>query len=171
MIDAGSARAWRLMEAGVLAGPIAVADVDRAAADGPQLWWTSQHDTMLRSMEASVDIGVAAEERGGIVMCAGSVWISSSAGLVRVNAWSGEMGRLMPAPGLLSDLLCGGGMLIGGSAQHGLFALDPSSDTDLRQIQREIGPAPYVIVATRTTVWVLPAARSEAHVISFRPSC
>jgi hypothetical protein len=50
-----------------------------------------------------------------------------------------------------------------------LFALDPSTDTDLRQIQREIGPAPYVMVATRATVWVLPAGRSEAHVISFRP--
>jgi hypothetical protein len=170
MVDAASGRAWQLMEAGMLTDPIVVAGVDRAAADGPQLWWTSRYDSLLRSMAASVDIGAAAEERGGMVVCAGSVWISRSAGLVRINAWSGELGHLLHAPGLFQDLLCGDGVLVGGSVEHGLFALDPSIDANLRSIEPKIGPAPYLIVATRATVWIFPAERSEAHVVPFRPT-
>jgi len=60
-VDVGSGRAWRVADAGAVLGPTIVADVDRAAADGERLWWTSKRDAFLREGARTVDLGVPAE--------------------------------------------------------------------------------------------------------------
>jgi hypothetical protein len=166
-VDARTGRAWRLGEPGTLIGPLAVPGVDRAAADGDRLWWTSRHDSTLRGGARPVDLGVAPHERGGLAACAGSIWISITRGLIRVGAWAAEKGLPVLAPtGPVEFLACSGGVLVGGS-ERGLFALDPAADADARLIEANVGGDVGLLVATSTTVWMFPARRREARLVKF----
>jgi hypothetical protein len=170
LVDLRSGRAWHLRDAGTLIGPVVVTDVDHAAVDGHRLWWTSRHDTVLRSSGHEIEIGVGPGERGGFVVCAGSVWISVSSGLIRVNAWNAEIGIIVPVPsGLLSHLACAGGVLVGVSARHEVFVLDPRVDADMRRLDADIGDDINLFVATRTRAWAFPARKAEARLVTIGP--
>lgn len=166
-VDARGGRAWRLGEPGTLSAPIAVPGVDRAAADGERLWWTSRHDTTLRGGDRPVDLGAAPHERGGLAACAGSIWVSVARGLIRVGAWAAATGPLVSAPiGPVEFLTCGGGVLVGGS-ERGLFALDPAADADARRVAAPVDGDVGLLVATSTTAWMFAARRPEARLVRF----
>ena len=167
-VDVGSGRAWRVADAGAVLGPTIVADVDRAAADGERLWWTSKRDAFLREGARTVDLGVRRKERGGLAVCAGSVWTSVAKGLLRVGAWKAELGTVVAAPaGPVPFLVCGAGVLVGGS-RDGLFALDPSVDADARRLDADVGGDVGFLVAVRSAAWVFSRRRAQARRIALR---
>lgn len=168
-VDARTARAWRLGGPGTLIGPHAVPGVDRAAADGERLWWTSREDTKLRDLGREVDLGVSGDEHGGLAVCAGAVWVSVAGGLIRVGAWGADRGPLVSAPaGPVPFMVCAEGVLVGGSARRGLFVLDPSVDAEARRLDDDLGPDLAILVATRTTAWAFAGRRAEARVVTIR---
>jgi hypothetical protein len=169
-LDRRSRRAWRLVEDGVLAEPVVLAGVDQLAPDGDRVWWTSRDDTLLRGGSRPVDLGVGAGARGGMTVCAGSVWVSVTGGLLRVGAWGAELGPTVPAPeGPVRHLVCAGGVLAGGSGRRGLFVLDPSIDVDVRHLPVDLGGELDFLIATHSLVWAMPAARPEARLLAVRP--
>jgi len=169
-VDPSTSRAWRLGEDDQLVGPVPVPGVDRVAPDGQRIWWTSRHDTLLRQGERSVDVGAGAGERGGLVVCAGSVWLSVTEGLVRVGAWGADRGPAVPAPaGPVPFLVCAGGTIVGSAGPQGLFVLDPSVDADARRLDVHLDADLQLLVGTRAGVWAFPARRPEAHLVNLRP--
>lgn len=165
-IDRLGSRARRLDAPGTLGAAHAVAGIDRAAADGDRLWWTSTGDARLRDLERVVDIDIPSVARGGMAACAGSVWVSVRGGLSRVGAWAAQAGPLVAAPaGPVPFLACAGGVLVGAAERHTVFVLDPSADADARAIDVDTG-APVAAIATAgRTLWLFPAGRAEAHVV------
>jgi hypothetical protein len=169
-LDRRSQRAWRLSDVGVLAGPVVLAGVDQFAPQGDRVWWTSRDDPLLRGGARPVDLGVGADARGGMTVCAGSVWISVSRGLLRVGAWGAELGPVVEAPeGPVRHLACADGVLVGGSGRHGLFLLDPSIDAGIRHLQVDLGGELDFLVATHSAVWAIPTGRPEARLVTVRP--
>jgi hypothetical protein len=165
VVEPTSGRAWRIAEPGVLVEPLTVGDVDRVAPDGERLWWTSRGDTLLRSPTQRVDVGVATAERGGVVACAGSVWLSVAGGLVRVGTWAAQAGPVVPAPfGPVPFLVCASGVLVGGGGE-GLFVLDPAIDADVRRLDVDAGGELVRLVAAGHHIWAFPKARPEARVL------
>jgi hypothetical protein len=169
-VDPGAARAWRLTGPGQLDEPVRLGTVDRFAAQGDRLWWTSPHDTLLRGGSQPVDLGVGGDERGGMAAAAGSVWVSVAGGLLMVRAWAAQLGPTMKAPeGPVGQLTSCGGVLVGGSGHRGLFVLDPSVDADVRHLDVELGGELELLVTTRSTAWAVPAGRTEARLVALRP--
>jgi hypothetical protein len=169
-LDRRSGRAWRLAGVGAVSEPLCLPSVDRIAADGERIWWTSRDDTLLRGGARPVDIGVGAGERGGMVACAGAVILSVADGLLLVSAWSAEVGPTLTAPeGPGAFLACGDGVLVGASGRRGLFLLDPSVDADVRHFDLDLGGDLDFLVATRSVAWALPAGRAEARLVTVRP--
>jgi hypothetical protein len=165
-VDRRHERAWRVEPDGSRAGPVPLPGVARVAVDGERIWWTSRHDTLLRGDGHAVDLGRAA---GAVAACAGSVWISAPGALLRVGAWSGELGRPLPAPGgTATHLDCADGMLAGGSA-GGLFVLDPRIDADAQRLDVALEDELGFLLATRSHVWAIAAGRDRAHVVPVRP--
>jgi hypothetical protein len=170
-LDRRSQRAWRLTDMGVLAEPVSLAGVDQFAPEGNRLWWTARHDTLLRGGARPVDLGVGADARGGMTVCAGSVWISVSDGLLRVGAWAAELGPPLEAPeGPVRHLACAGGILAGGSGRQGLFVLDPSIDAGVRHLPVDLGGELDFLVASHSVMWAIPAGRPEARLVAVRPA-
>jgi hypothetical protein len=169
-LDRRSQRAWRLTDVGVLTEPVSVAGVDQFVPQGNRLWWTSREDTFLRGGLRPVDLGVGADTRGGMTVCAGSVWISVRGGLLRVGAWDAEQGLPLEAPeGPVRHLTCAGGILAGGSGRQGLFVLDPSIDAGVRHLPVDIGGELDFLVASHSVIWAVPAGRPEARLVAVRP--
>jgi hypothetical protein len=168
-IDDERGEGWRLGEPGALSEPLRMPGVDRAAADGDRVWWLSKRDTMLRDGTREVDVGVTSRDRGGLTVCANSVWLSVNAGLVRVGTWAAAKGPLVPvSAGLLPFLACAGGALVGGSSQDGLVVLDPSADADVRRLDVDPGGDLGMLVATRAMVWLFSTRHSEALLVPIR---
>jgi hypothetical protein len=169
-LDRSSGRAWRLADAGALTEPIRLGNVDRIAPQGDRLWWTSRHDSLLRGGTQPVDLGADASGRGGMTVCAGSVWVSVRGALLRVGAWAAELGPPVAAPeGPVPHLACADGVLVGGSGHHGLFLLDPSIDADVRHLDVDLGGELDFLVVTRPIAWAIPAGRPEARLVTIRP--
>jgi hypothetical protein len=168
-IDEAGGEGWRLGEPGQLLTRVPMPGVDRAAADGDRLWWMSRRDTVLRDGSRDVDVGVEPGERGGLAVCANSVWLSAGRGLVRVGTWDAVKGPLVPvSTGPLPFLTCGGGVLVGGSSSDGVVLLDPSGDVDVRELDLERRGDLGRLVATRTTAWLFSARHTEALVVPIR---
>jgi hypothetical protein len=169
-LDRRSQRAWCLIDVGVLAEPVALTGLDRFAPEGDRIWWTSRDDTLLRGGARPVDLGVGAGARGGMVVCAGSVWVSVPGGLLRVGAWAAEPGPALEAPeGPVHHLACAGGVLVGASGHRGLFLLDSSVDLGIRHLPVDLGGELDFLVATRAVAWAMPAGRPEARLVTIRP--
>jgi hypothetical protein len=169
-LDRESERAWRLADAGVLTEPISLPAVDAFAPWGDRVWWTSHDDTLLRDGQRAVDLGVSPDERGGITVCSGSVWVSVPRGLLRVGAWAAELGPPLLVPeGPVSLLTCSDGILVGGSGRQGLFALDPSIDAGVRHLDGDLGGELAFLVATRAVAWAIPAGAPLARLVRLRP--
>jgi hypothetical protein len=167
--DRSSGRARRLVGEGAATEPVAVPDADRIAVDGERVWWTSREDTLLHGGDRTVDVGVGPDERGGLVACGGSVWVSAPDALLRVGAWAAELGPPLSAPeGPVEHLACAGGILVGGSGRRGLFVLDPSVDADVRHLDVDLGGDLAHLVATRAVAWAFPSGRAEARLVSVR---
>lgn len=167
-IDRATSRAWQVREAGILDAARRVPGLDRAAADGNRLWWTTSDGTWLHDFERAVDLGVAAPERGALAVCSGSVWQSVAAGLIRVGAWAAERGRIVAAPeGPVPFLACVNGVLVGASEQGRLFVLDPSVDAGARTLDADLGPVGRLVGVGRTA-WIFAAVRPEARLMSVR---
>jgi hypothetical protein len=170
VVDRGTAQAWRLTGPGQLDEPVPLGSVDRFAAQGDRLWWTSPHDTLLRGGTRPVDLQVGGDKRGGMAAAAGSVWISVPGGLLVVRAWAAQLGPPLKAPeGPVRQLAAGGGVLVGGSGRRGLFVLDPSVDADVRHLDVELGGELELLIATRSTAWAFPSGRAEARLVALRP--
>jgi hypothetical protein len=170
-LDRRSQRAWRLTDVGVLAEPVSLGSVDQFVPQGNTLWWTSREDTLLRGGPRPVDLGVRANARGGMTVCAGSVWISVSGGLLRVGAWDAGRGPTLEAPeGPVRHLACAGGILAGGSGRQGLFVLDPSIDAGVRHLPVDLGGELDFLVATHSVIWAIPAGRPEMRLVPVRPA-
>ena len=168
--DAASDRAAALPQERVRAEPVALGGVHRFAADGSRFWWTSPDDTVLRGADRPVDLGVGPGQRGALVACSGSIWVSIPDGLLRVGAWAGELGPRMAAPeGPIEHLACADGILVGGSGRRGLFTLNPSIDADVRVLDVDLGGDLAHLVTTRTTAWAIPAGKAEARLVTVRP--
>jgi hypothetical protein len=169
-LDRSSGRAWRLADVGTLTEPVRLGDVDQLAPEGERLWWTSHHDSLLRGGTRPVDLGVGADERGGMTACAGSVWVSVRGALLRVGAWAAELGPPVEAPeGPVPHLACASGVLVGGSGRHGLFLLNPSIDAGVRHLDVDLGGELDFLVATRSIAWAFPAGRPEARLVALQP--
>jgi hypothetical protein len=169
-LDRRSQRAWRLTDVGVLAEPISLAGVDQFVPQGNRLWWTSREDTLLQGGPRPVDLGVGSDARGGMTVCAGSVWISIRGGLLRVGAWDAEPGPLVEAgEGPVAHLACADGILAGGSGRQGLFVLDPSIDAGVRHLPVDLGGELDFLVASHSVIWAVPAGRPEARLVAVRP--
>jgi hypothetical protein len=167
--DGSSGRAWRLVGEGVLGEPVPLPEADAIAADGERIWWTSREDTLLRGGNGPVDLGVGPGERGGLVACSGSIWVSVADSLLRVGAWAGELGPPLAAPeGPVRLLACANGILVGGSGRAGLFVLDPSVDADVRRLDADLGGELTHLTATRSVAWAFPEGRAEARLVSVR---
>ncbi len=168
-IDEASGEGLRLGEPGQVAARVPMPGVDRAATDGDRVWWLSRRDTKLRDGSRDVDVGVSPGERGGLIVCANSVWLSVARGFVRVGTWDAMRGPLVPAPtGPLPFLTCGGGVLVGGSSADGLIVLDMSGDADVRRLDIDPSTDVGVLVATRTTAWIFSARHPAALLAPFR---
>ncbi len=171
VLDRSCGRTWRLSDTGGLTEPVRLGDVDRIAPQGDRLWWTSRHDSLLRGGTHPIDLGVDASGRGGMTVCAGSVWISARRVLLRVGAWTAELGPPVAAPeGPVAHLACADGVLVGGSGHHGLFLLDPSRDADARHLDVDLGGELSFLVTTRSMVWAIPAGGTEARLVAIRPT-
>jgi hypothetical protein len=167
--DPLSGRAWRLAGVGSLARSVSLSGADLLAPDGARLWWTSREDTLLRGADRPVDIGVDTKDRGAMVACAGSVWISAPYGLRRVGAWAGDAGPPLLTPEQsVRFLTCAQGILVGGSGRHGLFVLDPSIDVGVRHLDVDLGGDLDFLVATQSIVWAFPAEQPEARLVTVR---
>lgn len=167
--DEASGEGLRLGEPGQVAARVPMPGVDRAATDGDRVWWTSRRDTKLRDGSREVDVDVRPDERGGLTVCANSVWLSVPRGLVRVGTWDAVKGPLVPSPaGPLPFLTCGGGVLVGGSSTNGLVVLDPSADVDLRRLDIDPDGDVGMLVATRAMAWVFSARQSKAWLVRIR---
>ncbi|NOT07090.1 MAG: hypothetical protein HOP28_02680, partial [Gemmatimonadales bacterium] len=168
-VDRSSGQAWRVAAGGALGTPRPVNGLDRAAADGDRLWWTTGDGTVLRDFERTVELGVPARDRGAITVCAGSVWVSGRDLLMRVGTWGAEKGSVIPAPGEpLPFLVCSGGVLVGASKTGKLLVLDPSSDADARLVDASGGGPVGALVALGGTAWVFAAEHAEARLITVR---
>ncbi|MFC4116217.1 hypothetical protein [Nonomuraea zeae] len=158
----GTDRACRLAAPGRLGELVELPGLDRCAVEGERLWWTSKRDTLLRGGPKEVDLGE--RERGGMIVCAGSLWVSVADGLLRVSAWSGEPRRLVPAPeGPVPFLVCANGIVAG--AGHDLFALAPAAGAPLRVIPLGLQSPPALMIAAGKHVWVFPADRPQALIV------
>jgi hypothetical protein len=167
--DAATARAWRLAAVGVLDPPVRVAGAVQVAPNGAEIWWTTRDGALLGSRPAGIDLGAVAGEPGGLVVCAGSVWLSVARGLARANAWSAEAGAIVPAPiGPVPFLACAGGALVGGSGPYGLFVLDPSVDAGARKLDADLGGDLGLLVATTSHAWAFAARRAEVRLVRLR---
>ncbi|MGA5759947.1 hypothetical protein [Nonomuraea bangladeshensis] len=164
------ARARRLTGPGTLGPPVELPGLAACAVEGERLWWTSRHDDVLRGGPRDIDLGDLGDlgrygERGGMTVCAGSLWISVTGGLLRISTWSGEPGRFVAAPaGPVPFLACANGTLVGGG--HELFTLDPAAGAPLRAIP--LGPAGPVgrLVTAGRHVWAFHARAAHALIIT-----
>jgi hypothetical protein len=171
VLDRRSERVWRLADVGALTGPFSLPRVEQFVPDGERVWWASLDDTLLRGGERPVDLEVSASERGGMTVCAGSVWISVIRGLLRVGTWASERGPPMAAPeGPVRLLTCTDGVVAGGSGRRGLFVLDPAVDADVRHLDVDLGGQLEFLVGARSVVWGIPVGRSEARLVAVRPT-
>ncbi|MDP4511192.1 hypothetical protein [Nonomuraea turcica] len=159
-VAAGQAR--RLAGPGRLGEPVELPGLDACAVEGGRLWWTSTRDTLLRGGPREIDLG--RRERGGMAVCAGSLWISVRGGLLRVSAWSGEPRRLVGAPdGPVPFLVCANGVLAGGGRD--LFALAPAAGAALRVIRLGLRAPLALVIAAGKHVWAFPAGRAQALIV------
>ena len=169
-LDRRAGRAWRLDGPGTTGRALALGPVDRAAAEGDRLWWTSREDSLLRTGEQEIDLGVDAARRGGMVACAGSIWVGAPGALLRVGAWAGQLGRPIEAPGgPVAHLACAGGAIVGGPVDSGLIVLDPAVDAGVRRLDVEVGDELAFLVATQAIVWAFPSGSAEARLVRVRP--
>lgn len=169
--DRSSQRAWRLAGIGMLGEPVQLGDVDQLASDGDRIWWTSRHDTLLHGGARPVDLGVGADGRGGMTVCAGSAWVSVHGALLHAGTWAAALGPPMEAPeGPVRHLTCADGVLVGGSGRHGLFVLDPSIDAGVRHLRVDLGGDLDFLVMTRSVAWAIPAGRPQARLVAIRPA-
>ncbi|WP_103959918.1 hypothetical protein [Nonomuraea solani] len=158
----GAGQARRLAEPGNLHDPVDLPALDRCAAEGERLWWTSKRDTILRGGPKEVDLGPG--ERGGMAVCAGSLWVSVAGGLLRVSAWSGEPRRFVGAPeGPVPFLVCANGVLAGGVRD--LFVLAPAAGAALRVIRLGLSAPIALMIAAGKHIWAFPAGRSQALIV------
>lgn len=159
----GDGLARRLAEPGTLLEPLELPDLDLCAVEGERLWWTSTRDTVLRGGPKEVDLG--RRERGAMTVCAGSLWISVTGGLLRVSAWSGEPGRFVGTPeGPVPFLVCANGVLAG--AGRDLFTLAPAAGAALRVIRLGLEAPLALMIAAGKHVWAFPADRSQALIVA-----
>ncbi|KAB8194466.1 hypothetical protein FH608_014680 [Nonomuraea phyllanthi] len=159
----GSSHARRLTGPGHFGEPVELPGLDRCAVEGERLWWTSTRDTLLRGGPREIDLGT--RERGGMVVCAGSLWISVAGGLLRVSAWSGEPRRLVPAPeGPVPFLVCANGVLAGGGRD--LFTLDPATGGAARLIGLGLDAPAGLVIAAGKHLWVFPTDRPHALIVA-----
>ncbi|RVX40536.1 hypothetical protein EDD27_2947 [Nonomuraea polychroma] len=159
-VAGGQAR--RLTGPGRLAEPVELTGLDSCAVEGERLWWTSTRDTLLRGGPREIDLGP--RERGGMAVCAGSLWISVRGGLLRVSAWSGEPRRLVEAPdGPVPFLVCANGVLAGGGRD--LFALAPAGGAALRVIKLGLRAPVALVIAAGKHIWAFPAGRAQALIV------
>ncbi|MFB4263536.1 hypothetical protein [Nonomuraea sp. GTA35] len=162
----GDGVARRLDEPGRLGEPLELPALDACAVEGERLWWTSKRDDVLRGGPKEVELG--RRERGAMTVCAGSLWISVTGGLLRVSAWSGEPGRLVRAPeGPVPFLVCANGVLTGGGRD--LFALAPAAGTPLRVIKLGLDAPPALVIAAGRHVWVFPEGQPGALIVTPSP--
>lgn len=169
-VDREAGRGWRLDGPGMTGRALALGPVDRAAAEGDRLWWTSREDTLLRGGDRQIDLGVEAAQRGGMAACAGSIWIGARGALVRVGAWAAELGRPIEAPGgPVPHLACSGGAIVGGPAESGLIVLDPSVDAGVRRVDVDVGGELAFLIATQDLVWAFPTGAAEARQVRIHP--
>lgn len=168
VVDRTSERAWPVAGPGAVGPPTPVPGIDRATAARGAIWWTSRADTVLRGNGLEVELGPFAERRGGIVGCAGSVWVSIQGGLLRVGAWGGDTSPALPAPFGPVEVACGDGRIVGAS-RAGLFVLDPSVDADARRLELdfELDQDPAVLVATKTSAWLFSSTEPSARVVPY----
>ncbi|GAA3201809.1 hypothetical protein [Nonomuraea helvata] len=158
----GADRARRLIEPGRLGDPVELPGLDLCAVEGERLWWTSKRDTVLRGGPREVDLGTC--ERGGMTVCAGSLWISVAGGLLRVSAWSGEPRRFVGAPaGPVPFLACANGVLAGGGRD--LFALAPVVGAAVRRIRLGLKAPLALMIAAGKHVWAFPTGRPQALIV------
>ncbi|MEV0389293.1 hypothetical protein [Nonomuraea sp. NPDC050643] len=158
----GADRACRLAEPGRLHEPVELPDLDLCAVEGERLWWTSKRDTVLRGGPREVDLG--RRERGGMAVCAGSLWVSVTGGLLRVSAWSGEPRRFVGAPeGPVPYLACAHGVLAGGLRD--LFTLAPATGADARLVRLGLQTPLALMIAAGKHLWAFPADRPQALII------
>ncbi|MEV0166068.1 hypothetical protein B0I32_104114 [Nonomuraea fuscirosea] len=158
----GADLARRLTGPGRLGEPVQLPALDACAAEGERLWWTSRRDTILRGGPKEVELG--RDRRGAMVVCAGSLWISVTGGLLRVSAWSGEPGRLVAAPeGPVPFLVCANGVLTGGARD--LFTLAPAAGAPLRVIELGLDVPLALVIAAGRHVWAFPAGRPQALIV------
>ncbi|QYC41305.1 hypothetical protein Nocox_18480 [Nonomuraea coxensis DSM 45129] len=161
------ARARRLTGPGTLGPPVDLPGLAACAVEGERLWWTSRHDDVLRGGPRDVDLGVLGRhgERGGMTVCAGSLWISVPGGLLRISTWSGEPGRFVAAPaGPVPFLACANGTLVGGG--HDLFALAPAAGAALRVIPSGLDAPIARLVAAGKHVWAFPQGAAHALIVT-----
>lgn len=164
-VDRTSSRAWRVGEPGSLEGPRRVLDVNQVAADGDRLWWTTTNGGSLRDLDRLVDLDVGRTRTGALAVCAGSAWVSSHRGLVRVGTWAGTRGAIVEAPfGPVPFLSCADGVLVGASSGGQLFALDTRVDADARRVDVEAGATGALVTAGRT-VWLFSSVEPTAHLV------
>jgi len=170
VVDRRHATARRVHEGGVLGPRRSTPGIDRAAADGDNLWWLDRDAATLRDFDREVELGSAARGHGGITVCAGSVWVSGADGLCRVGTWRAARGAMLAAPfGPADYLACARGALVGASGRHGVFALDPAADADVRLLAGadEVGPtACYTTVGD--SLWAFLENRAAARLIRIR---
>ncbi|MET7338399.1 hypothetical protein [Nonomuraea sp. NPDC005650] len=158
----GPERARRLTGPGDFGEPVELPGLDRCAVEGERLWWTSKRDTWLRGGPREVDLGT--RERGGMTVCAGSLWISVAGGLERVSAWSGEPRRFLRAPeGPVPFLVCANGVLAGGGRD--LFTLAPAAGAAVRVTRLGLRARLGLVVAAGKHIWAFPADRPQALIV------
>ncbi|MFI7127136.1 hypothetical protein ACIBQ1_15680 [Nonomuraea sp. NPDC050153] len=158
----GSERARRLTGPGDFGEPVELPGLDRCAVEGERLWWTSKRDTWLRGGPREVDL--CTRERGGMTVCAGSLWISVAGGLERVSAWSGEPRRFLRAPeGPVPFLVCANGVLAGGGRD--LFTLAPAAGAAVRVTRPGLKARLGLVVAAGKHIWAFPADRPQALIV------
>ncbi|MFG1705698.1 hypothetical protein ACFLIM_21125 [Nonomuraea sp. M3C6] len=156
-------RAYRLLAPGRLGEPVELPGLDLCAVEGERLWWTSTRDTLLRGGPREVDLGRG--RRGGMTVCAGSLWVSVAGGLLRVSAWSGEPRRFVSAPeGPVPFLVCANGVLAG--ARRDLFAHAPAAGAVSRVIPLGLDAPVGLVIAAGKHVWAFPADRSQALIVA-----
>ncbi|MFF0768368.1 hypothetical protein ACFYUK_05680 [Nonomuraea wenchangensis] len=170
-------RARRLIGPGRLGPPVELPGLAACAVEGERLWWTSRHDDVLRGGPRDIDLGDLGRgdlgrgdlgrygERGGMTVCAGSLWISVTGGLLRISTWSGEPGRFVAAPaGPVPFLACANGTLVGGG--HELFTLAPAACAPLRVIPLGLDAPIARLVTAGRHVWAFPAGAAHALIIT-----
>ncbi|UBU17635.1 hypothetical protein [Nonomuraea gerenzanensis] len=159
----GDGVARRLAGPGTLGEPLKLPALDACAVEGERLWWTSQRDDVLRGGPKEVRLG--RRSRGAMTVCAGSLWISVTGGLLRVSAWSGEPGRFVRAPeGPVRFLVCANGVLLGGGRD--VFAPARAAGAALRVIELGLDAPPALMIAAGRHVWVFPEGAPAALIVT-----